>query len=54
MEIIENSFGIYLVQFMREGEEFLFEIEFKIVVDIDWVKIIQYVSIVIEVVMFVM
>ena len=54
MEIIENSPGTYLAQFTREGEEFLPEIELKTVADIDWAKIIQYASIVIEAVMLAM
>lgn len=54
MEIIENSPGTYVAQFTREGEEFLPEIELNTAADIDWAKIIQYASIVIEAVMLAM
>lgn len=54
MEIIENSPGKYLAQITSEGEEFLPEIELKTLDDINWAKILQYASIVIEAVMLAM
>ena len=54
MEIRKMVNGKHRAQMTREGEEFLSPRELKTKADIDWSKILQYASIVVEAVMLVM